>query len=155
MTQEYPLLSTPTDDIKTSESKGQVRVLVALGINPYSARLLQTAARLAHSLGGKLLALHIAPPGKATSLYAANLQRHVDLAHELGASVETVEGKDVAVALVNHAKRRNATHLVLGQSDVSRWREVTRGTVINRIQRLILQSGGGIDLYIVTASSRF
>lgn len=155
MTQEHPLLSSATDGTDAHERKGLVRVLVALGINPYSTRLLQTAARLAGSLEGELLALHIAPPGKATSLYAANLQRHVDLAHELGAQVETVEDKDVAMALVNFAQRRSVTHLVLGQSDVSRWREVTRGTVINRIQRLILQSGGGIDLYIVTASSRF
>ncbi|MDP9309411.1 MAG: universal stress protein [Chloroflexota bacterium] len=155
MTQEYPLLNSAVADPQSGKQQGQVRVLVALGINPYSARLLQTAARLAGSLNGELLALHIAPPGNATSLYAANLQRHVDLAHELGAQVETVEGKDIAVALVNHAQRRRVTHLVLGQSDVSRWREVTRGTVINRIQRLVLQSGGGIDLYIVTASSRF
>jgi two-component system, OmpR family, sensor histidine kinase KdpD len=132
-----------------------VRVLVAIGINPYSQRLLQTAARLAGSLDGQLLALHIAPPGKVTTLYEANLQRHFELARSLGAAVETVEGADIAATLVKHAQSRRVTHLVLGQSDVSRWREITRGTVNNRIQRLILNGGGGIDLYIVTASSRF
>lgn len=132
-----------------------VRVLVAIGINPYSERLLKTAARLAQNLGGELLAVHIAQGGPRTSLYEANLQRHMDIARKLGAHVETVDGTDIAATLVQTAQNRRATHIVVGQSDVSRWREITRGTVINRIQRLILQGGGGIDLYIVTASGRF
>ncbi len=143
------------EDGSASTQDGTVRVLVAVGINPYSERLLRTAARLAGRLQGQLLALHIAPRGTATSLYAANVQRHLDLARSLGAEVATIQGGDVGATLVNYAQRQRVTHIVLGQSDVSRWREITRGTVINRIQRLILNGGGGIDLYIVTASSRF
>lgn len=131
-----------------------VRVLVALGINPNSERLLRTAARLAHGLEGELLALHIAPPGSVASLYEANLKWHLDQARTLGAQVEIVQGSDVATALVEYAKAQRATHLVIGQSDVSRWREVTRGSVINRIQRMILRGNASIDLYIVTSSSR-
>lgn len=145
----------PRDETNGASTAIPVRVLVAIGINPYSERLLKTAARLAASFGGELYALHIAPPGKLTTLYTANLQRHFELARSLGANVETVEGSDIAVALVKHAHAQRITHVVLGQSDVSRWREITRGTVNNRIQRLILNGGGGIDLYIVTASSRF
>ncbi len=131
-----------------------VRVLVALGINPHSQRLLRTAARLAHSLDGELLALHITPPGQGGSLYRANLDWHLEQARELGAHVEIVEGADIATTLVNHAKARHVTHLVVGQSDVSRWREITRGSVINRMLRMILSQAPGIDLYIVTGSSR-
>jgi hypothetical protein len=43
----------------------------------------------------------------------------------------------------------------VGQSDISRWREVTRGSVVNRMLRLIQEENAAIDLYIVTASSRF
>ncbi len=146
---------TVLENGSTREHPAGARVLVAVGINPYSERLLKTAARLAGRLGGELLALHIAPPGNATSLYSANLQRHLDIARSLGAEVATVQGRDVAATLVKFAQRQRVTHIVLGQSDVSRWREITRGTVINRIQRLILNGGGGIDLYIVTASGRF
>lgn len=146
-------LSQPANDSVTTRS--DVRVLVALGINPSSERLLHTAARLAEELGGELIALHIAPPGEATRLYRSNLERHTQQARSLGARVEIVEGSDVAATLVRQARSLGATHLVVGQSDVSRWREITRGSVINRILRLMLQNGAGTDLYIVTASSRF
>lgn len=129
-----------------------VRVLVALGINPHSQRLLQIAARLAGGLGGELLALHVAPPGNVTSLYEANIARHVEYARELGAAVTIVEGRDVAAALIEFAKAQRATHLVVGQSDVSRWREITRGSVINHMLRMIRQEQVGIDLYIVAGS---
>ena len=131
-----------------------VRVLVALGINPHSQRLLLTAARLAEGLDGQLFAIHIEPPGALTSLYEANRSRYLDQARELGAHVEMVKGQDVATTLVDYAQARQITHLVLGQSDVSRWREITRGSVINRILRMILSRQASVDLYIVTASSR-
>lgn len=149
---------TPGLEPSTAEHTGQraqpvtaaVRVLVALGINPHSQRLLQTAARLAEGLDGDLLALHIAPPGNVTSLYESNLSWHIDYARDLGAQVTIVEDRDVVAALISFAKAQHVTHLVLGQSDVSRWREITRGSVINRLLRTIARQQVGIDLYIVT-----
>jgi two-component system sensor histidine kinase KdpD len=142
------------DDAAHASRTGPVRVLVALGINPHSQRLLLTAARLAEGLDGELFAIHIQPPGPVTSLYEANRSRYLDQARELGAHVEMVKGQDVATTLVDYAQTRRITHLVLGQSDVSRWREITRGSVINRILRMILSGQAPVDLYIVTASSR-
>jgi two-component system sensor histidine kinase KdpD len=132
-----------------------VRVLVALGINPNSQRLLLTAARLAEGLQGQLFAIHIEPPGPVTMLYEANRTRYLEKARELGAHVEIVKGEDVALTLVSYAQTHHMSHMVLGQSDVSRWREITRGSIINRILRMILSRQIGVDLYIVTASSRF
>ncbi len=131
-----------------------VRVLVAIGINPDSQRLLQTAARLAQGLGGELIAIHVQAAADTTRLYRANRDRHLQQARELGAQTEIVPGSDIAATLVRYARMRNVTHLVVGQSDISRWREVTRGSVVNRMLRLIQQENAGIDLYIVTASSR-
>lgn len=131
---------------------GAVRVLVALGFNPHSQRLLQTAARLAHGLSGDLLALHIAPPGKVTSLYETNIAWQVGYARELGAQVTIVEGSDVATTLIEFAKAQHVTHLVIGQSDVSRWREITRGSVLNHMLRIMREQQVAIDLYVVTAN---
>lgn len=131
----------------------RVRVLVALGINPYSERLLRTAARLAEGLGGDLHAVHIALRGHPTSLYEANLSWHIDQARQLGAHVEIVDGDDVATTLVRYAQRNGVTHIVLGQSDVSRWHEITRGSIVTRMQRMVLHDQLGIDLYIVTSNS--
>jgi two-component system, OmpR family, sensor histidine kinase KdpD len=145
------------DDMARHDSSlpSSVRVLVALGINPNSQRLLMTAVRLAESLSGELFVLHIEPPGMVTTLYEGNRTRYLEKARELGAHVEIVKGQDVAATLVDYAQSRQMTHLVLGQSDVSRWREITRGSVINRILRMILSRQVQVDLYIVTASSLF
>lgn len=140
---------------RSDTPQSPVRVLVALGINPHSHRLLSTAAKLADGLRGQLFAIHIEPPGQVTTLYEANRTRYLDKAREMGAVVEIVKGHDVATTLVSYAQDHSITHLVLGQSDVSRWREITRGSVINRILRMILSRQAAIDLYIVTASSRF
>lgn len=157
MSDAEALPAEPTTDPITADQHRptRVRVLVGLGINPDSQRLLQTAFRLAQGLGGELLALHIQPPGNPTRLYRTNLERHLQQARDLGARVEVVSGSDIATMLVRYGRAQGVTHLVVGQSDVSRWHEVTRGSIVNRLLRLIQQEQAGIDLYVVTSSSRF
>jgi two-component system, OmpR family, sensor histidine kinase KdpD len=137
-----------------SATNRRVRVLVALGINPYSQRLLHTAAQLARGLDGELLAIHVALPATAGRLYQTNLQYQCDLARKLGAQVETVQGSDVAQTLVDYAQQQGVTQIVLGQSDVSRWHEITRGSIVNRMLRLIQNQRAGIDLYVVSATTQ-
>ena len=126
------------------------RIMVALGVNPNSQRLLVAAKRLAQGLDGELLAVHIRQPSNRASVYQANLDWHIEQARAIGAQVDIIEGKDIAATLVSHAQRRRVTHLVLGQSEVSRWREIRHGSLANQILRQIARRFAGIDLYIVT-----
>jgi two-component system, OmpR family, sensor histidine kinase KdpD len=128
------------------DQSSPVRVMVAIGINPSTERLLLRAAKLAQGLHGSLYAIHIHPQRKGSNVYHANVQWHLDQARRLGAVVEVVRSNDVAAALVKHARKHNITHLVMGQSDISRWQEVFRGSIINKIMRY----RSGVDLYIVT-----
>ena len=127
-----------------------VRVMVAIGINPSSDRLVRRAVKLAEGLGGELFAVHIHPPGDKSPAYQANVDWHLEQARQLGARVEVIHARDVAAALVEQARTIGATHLVLGQSDISRWQEVLQGSIINRILRF----RAGIDLYIVPDPGR-
>lgn len=136
----YPSVSIP------------VRIMVAIGINPSSQRLLDAAAQLAQGLGGDLLAVHIKQPRSHASVYQANLDWHIHHARSLGAQVKVVTGKDIAKTLVAYAQAQQITHLVLGQSEVSRWREIRHGSLVNQILRQITHQSAGIDLYIVTSS---
>jgi two-component system sensor histidine kinase KdpD len=127
------------------------RIMAALGVNPNSQRLLDAAQRLAQGLDGDLLVVHIHQPSNRASVYQANLGWHIEYAKEIGAHVEILEGKDIASTLVSYAQGQGVTHLVLGQSEVSRWREIRRGSLVNQILRQIARRSAGIDLYIVTA----
>ena len=54
---------------------------------------------------------------------------------ELGGTYREVVGADVGEALVDAARALNATQIVLGATRRSRWRELTQGSVINRVIR--------------------
>jgi two-component system sensor histidine kinase KdpD len=145
-------MDAPDHDDRTeiATARPLVRVLVAVGINPNSDRLLRRAAKLADGLGGDLLAVHVHQPGEGSSVYEANVHWHLEKARQLGAQVEVVEGSDVAAVLVDQVRKHGATHLVIGQSDITRWQEVRHGSIINRIMRY----RSGVDLYIVTDPGR-
>jgi two-component system, OmpR family, sensor histidine kinase KdpD len=123
-----------------------VRVMVAIGISPSTERLLNRAVKLAEGLDGTLYALHVQRPGAHTTLYRANVEWYLQQARSFGAHVEVVSAHDIAGALVAFARKHAVTHLVIGQSDISRWQEIRHGSIINRI----LRYRSGIDLYIVT-----
>ncbi len=132
----------------------QACVVVAVGINPHNQRLLTGAARLAQGLNERLLAVHIHLPGAQASLYRTNLEWQFEQARALGAHTDEIEGHEVVAALVAYAQRHNATHIVIGQSDVNRWHEIRYGTIINGLLREIARRHAALDLYIVTSTSR-
>lgn len=57
-------------------------------------------------------------------------------------------GADVAAALIDFARSENATQVVLGASQRSRWEELTQGSVINRVIRL----SGSIDVHVISSA---
>ena len=147
---ESPDVETPGIVNVTGAATAPVRVMVAIGVNPSSDRLLRRAAKLAHLLNGELFAVHIVTPRRGSNVSRANIDWHLQQARQLGAHVEVVQGKDIASALVQHARKHQITHLVLGQSDISRWREAVYGSIVNSILRF----RSGIDLYIVPELGR-
>ncbi len=121
-----------------------INVLVAIGVSPSSERLLWRAVRLAQGLGGQLLAVHIHPPGAYSQVCDANVQWHLQQARDAGAQVSVIEGRDIAETLMQFGAEHGVTHLIMGQSDVSRWQEATRGSLVNKILRM----RSGIDIYL-------
>lgn len=132
------------------------RVLVGFDHRPHSRRVIRDAWRLAHGLDADLIAVHIEPEGypawmrsvinflkygKEAGKHLAEAQRHLEehaqMVEDLGAEVVRLSSRDVAQVLVEIAKERHITQLVLGQPARSRWEEFLRGSVINRVLRLI------------------
>ena len=138
--------STPRNRSNANSAAASVRVMVAIGISPSTERLLHRAVKLAEGLNGDLYAIHVQRPGTHTTLYQANVEWYLQQARQLGAHVEVGGASDIAETLVAYARKHTITHLVLGQSDITRWQEIRHGSIINRI----LRYRSGIDLYIVT-----
>ncbi len=143
------------------------RVLVGFDHRPHTRQVIRDAWRLAHGLHADLIAVSIQPEGylaftskligwlkyrgEAKRYREAALQRleeHAVLAEDLGAEVIRTSSGDIAHKLVEIARERQATQLVLGQPARSHLEELIRGSIINRVLRLSTD----IDIHLVPRS---
>lgn len=144
------------------------RVLVGFDSRPHTRQVIRDAWRLAHGLHADLIAVSIQPEGylaftskligwlkyggeakryREEALH--RLEEHAVLAEDLGAEVIRTRSRDIAKALVEIAREHQVTQIVLGQPARSRWEEILRGSIINRLLRL----NTDIDIHLVPHSS--
>ena len=123
------------------------RILVATTGSEDGDRLIRRAARIAARSHGDLVAVHVTSYDGAAQGASGLLQRQKDLVEELGGTYKEVVGDDAGDALLDAARSLNATQIVLGATRRSRYAELTRGSVINRVIR---GSGIGIDVHVIS-----
>jgi two-component system sensor histidine kinase KdpD len=140
------------------------RVLVGFDHRPHTRQVIRDAWRLAHGLRADLLAVFIdsegyrALTGKLLGVLrygrGAHHQReaarrrveeHARFAEDLGAEVIRTQGRDSAHTLVEIARKRQVTQIVIGQPARSHVEELLRGSITNRLLRLSLE----IDIHLV------
>lgn len=143
------------------------RVLVGFDARPHTRQVIRDAWRLAHGLHADLIAISVQPEGylALTSKligwlkYGSDakrhreearqrLEEHATLAEDLGAEVIRMKSRDIARALVEIAREKRVTQIVLGQPARSHWEELLRGSIINRLLRLSTD----IDIHLVPRS---
>jgi two-component system, OmpR family, sensor histidine kinase KdpD len=129
------------------------RVLVTVTPRKQSAKLIRRGYTLSHRLDGELWVIHVRP--SATLLGGAE-QQAVDelraLTEELGGNFIEVGSDDSATGIIEFARARQVTFIVMGQSVRGRLDEILHGSIVNRIMR----ETRNIDVLIVpdTTSSR-
>jgi two-component system sensor histidine kinase KdpD len=143
------------------------RVLVGFDSRPHTRQVIRDAWRLAHGLHANLIAVSIQPEGylaftskligflkyggearQRREAARRRLEEHAVLAEDLGAEVIRTSSRDIASKLVEIARERQVTQLVLGQPARSYWEELLRGSIINRVLRMSTD----IDIHIVPRS---
>jgi len=122
------------------------RVVVAVTGAPGTEALIRRASRIAQRAHGELLGVHVSSEEGLAGPSAELLDQHRKLLEDVGGEFHEVAGADVAAALVEFATAENATQLVLGASHRSRWEELLRGSVINRVVHL----SGPIDVHVIS-----
>ena len=109
---------------QTVHSKAMYRthdhILVCLSPSPSNEKIIRTAARMAGAFRCSFTALFVET--KAFQWMAqedkARLQANLHLAQQLGASIETVYGDDVADQIAEFSRLAGVTKIVLGRSGV-------------------------------------
>ncbi|HZI37200.1 MAG TPA: ATP-binding protein, partial [Acidimicrobiia bacterium] len=126
------------------------RIVVAVTGAPGTEALIRRAGRIAGRVHGELLGVHVRGEEGLLDEASPALEEHRRLLEEMGGQFHEVAGGDVGAALVDFARAENATQLILGSTRQSRWSELARGSVINRVVRL----SGPIDVHIISEQSR-
>ncbi|GIG36855.1 ATP-binding protein [Cellulomonas pakistanensis] len=123
------------------------RVVVALPGGPEGETLLRRGARIAaRSAGGELLAVHVSARTGLRDSDPGALAAQAALAEQLGGTYHQVVGEDVPTALVEFARGRDATQLVIG---LSRRGRLTAALTGPGIGATVIRLAGPIDVHLV------
>lgn len=123
------------------------RLMVAVGPSPTSARLIRTARRMATQLRAPWCAVAVERPsaGAMPQHARANLDVNLRLAQSLGAEIATLHSDDVADALIDFARDRGVTRLIVGKTAEPRWKQLLAISIVDRIVR----RSGDLELLVI------
>lgn len=112
------------------------RLMVCVDARASGERLIRQAWRIVRGLKAEFFVVTVELPELQGGTHKDALQKHLDLAEDLGATVVTLSGRDVAETLAVFAAEQRVTQIVIGHPQKSRWEEFVRGSTVNRLLRL-------------------
>lgn len=124
------------------------RLLVAVSASPLSAQMVRWTRRLADSLGGNWLAVHVESAKSLSELDQARLSQNLALARELGGEVIATADEDVVRGVLRIARQHNVTQIVVGKPLAGGLMQIFSGA---RFLRRLVAESGDIDLHVVRA----
>lgn len=122
------------------------RVLVAVTGAPSCEHLIRRAARMAARSHGDLIGVHLSSASGLSDAPNDLLLTHRRLLTDMGGEFHETTSEDVADGLVAFARSVRATQLVLGATKRTRWNELVRGSVINRVIRVATD----LDVHVIS-----
>ena len=127
------------------------RILVCVGPNPRSVRLIRAARRMAAGLRAEWIAVNVEAPShvRASEEDQRLLAEHMRLAESLGAETVTLTGHRVSEEILNYARLRNVGKIIVGKPTHPRWKDKLLGSPLDEIVR----GSGDIDVYVITGDA--
>lgn len=123
------------------------RLLVAVGPDGQAERLVRAGKRIADRLDAEWLVVYVETPD-LIRLSEAERNRRIAvlrLATSLGAEAITLGGSSVTAELLEYARARNVTRLIVGAPSRSRWRRLLRPSTTDRL----LDERRGFDVMVI------
>jgi len=127
------------------------RILVCVGTNPRSIRLIRAAKRMAASLKAEWIAAYVEAPHKVkpSENDLRQLTEHMRLAESLGAETTTLSGHKASEEILNYARNRNVTKIIVGKPTHPLWKDKVFGSMLDELVR----GSGDIDVYVITGDT--
>jgi two-component system sensor histidine kinase KdpD len=124
------------------------RLLVCVGPSPFSGRLVRATRRMARGLKAPWIAVHIETPAdsRLADKEREQLSQTLNLVEQLGGETATLSGHSLADELIQYARSRNVTKIIVGKPSRPRWKEWLQGSLVYELTRKC----GDIDLYVIS-----
>ncbi|MBE9210284.1 sensor histidine kinase KdpD [Nostoc sp. LEGE 06077] len=127
------------------------RVLVCISTYPNSLQLLRRGARLANYMNAPLYVVFVADPerflSKDESLHIHNCEK---LCQEFEGTFLRVTNGNIAQAIAEVAEKYRITQIVIGESQRSRWQILLKGSLTQKLVRLLKN----IDIHIIASDKQ-
>ena len=124
------------------------RIMAGVTAAPGTEAIVRRASRMAARIKADLDIVHITSGGSAAEKRDDRLAPLRQVVSDVGASWHQLEADDPAGALIEFARDRQITQIVVGSSQRSRWQElISGGSIVRRVSRLATRAG--IDVHIV------
>lgn len=122
-------------------------ILVCLSSSPTNSKIIRTAARMAQAFHAQFTALFVETSDfKGMSAEnIARLRENIHLAQQLGASVDTTYGDDIALQIAEYARISSVSKIVLGRYSAVRNRFFATQTLTERL----INYAPKLDIYII------
>ncbi len=122
------------------------RLLVCVSPSPTTSKLIRATKRMAEAQGAEWIAVAVTTrTGEAPTIAEQRLLKHLQLADRLGAETHTLIGEEIAATIVDYARSRNVTRIIVGKTAQPHWRRLLRGTVVHSL----LEISGDIDVHVI------
>ena len=124
------------------------RLLVCVGPDALSERVVRAARRLALAHHAQWLAVYVETPSLQRLPQEARdrVLQTLRLAGELGAETANLSGDSVAAELIAFASTRNVSKIIVGKPLQSRWRDRFKRSLVDEL----IRASGHIDVYVIT-----
>jgi len=123
------------------------KILVCISSSPFSALLIRAAKRMVDQVQGEWFAAHVEtlqlfPIGEAEK---DSLAKNFRLAEELGAEIISLMGNNVGKEILELARNRNVSQIIIGKPEHSRFGDIIRGSIVDNV----IRHSHGISIHVI------
>jgi two-component system sensor histidine kinase KdpD len=124
------------------------RIMVCIGPDMFASKLVRTAKRLSSALKAPWEAVYVETPESVTqdNRLRQHIQHVMASAERNGAGIVSLQGTRIGDELINYARNRGITKLIIGKTVHPKWLELFG----KRLPEYIIAHSGDIDVYVVT-----
>lgn len=122
-------------------------ILVCLSSSPSNPKIIRTGSRMANAFKGRFTALFVETPD-FKEIGEENLKRlrqNINLATQLGANIETINGDDIAFQIAEFARLSGVSKIVLGRNNAKRKNIFSKPSLTEKLTGY----ASNIDIYII------